>query len=123
MSKKALSSDMAVEALISTGMKKNTAKVLVHLAANKRTTSDEVEEQFGLGQPGVSASIHDLDNMGWIHTESVKGPGKGRPKHTYTLSKPFMEIVSEIETAQRAKIMEMESNISNLRTMYDTEDD
>jgi len=117
MAKKDFSTESAVNALVSTGMKKNTAKVLIHLAIHKTTTSDEVERVFGLGQPGVSASIHDLDDRGWIRIKQVKGTGKGRPKHTYFLSKPFSSIIEEIEAWERARAAAILSNVSDLKSM------
>jgi len=108
--------DFVIKALINTGMSKNTSKVFTYIAMNKGTTSEKIEREMCLRQPDVSVSVQDLYSKGWLNRVSIKGTGKGRPKYLYTLSKPFKEIVTEIEKAEKDKIKEIESNIKDMKS-------
>lgn len=107
--------DQTVTALMNTGLSKNSAKVLVYITLNQGTTSENIERDMNLRQPDVSVSVQDLYSRGWLSRVSVKRAGKGRPKYIYNLSKPFRDIVSEIERGEMEKIKEMEENIKKLR--------
>ena len=110
------SGDQMIAALMSTGMKKNTSKVLVFIALNSGTTSENIERAMRLRQPDVSVSVQELYDLGWLGRVSVRGTGKGRPKYVYTLSKPFSEIVNEIEKSERDKIKKIEENLKQMRS-------
>jgi predicted transcriptional regulator len=108
--------DFVIKALMNTGMSRNTAKVFTYIAMNKGTTSEKIEREMCLRQPDVSVSVQDLYSRGWLNRVSIKGTGKGRPKYLYTLSKPFKDIVSEIERTEKEKIKEIESNIKDMKS-------
>lgn len=108
--------DLVITALVNTNMSRNTAKVLVYIATNHGTTSENIERDMCLRQPDVSVSVQDLYTKGWLSRVSVKGTGKGRPKYIYTLSKPFKDIVTEIETTELDKIKAIEANIKEIRS-------
>jgi Predicted transcriptional regulator len=110
------SGDQMITALMSTGMKKNTSKVLVFIALNSGTTSENIERAMRLRQPDVSVSVQELYDLGWLGRVSVRGTGKGRPKYVYTLSKPFSEIVDEIEKSEKEKILKIEENLKQMRS-------
>ena len=110
------SGDQMIAALMSTGMKKNTSKVLVFIALNSGTTSENIERAMRLRQPDVSVSVQELHDLGWLGRISVRGTGKGRPKYVYTLSKPFSEIVNEIEKSEKDKIRKIEENLKQMRS-------
>jgi len=110
------SGDQMIAALMSTGMKKNTSKVLVFIALNSGTTSENIERAMRLRQPDVSVSVQELYDLGWLGRVSVRGTGKGRPKYVYTLSKPFSEIVNEIEKSEKDKIKKIEENLKQMRS-------
>lgn len=108
-------SEFVTERLIRTGMNKNSAKVLVYIALNQGTTSENIERDMNLRQPDVSVSVQDLYKRGWLSRVSVKRLGKGRPKYIYNLSKPFRDIVDEIGREEMEKIKEIEENIRGLK--------
>ena len=110
------SGDQMITALMSTGMKKNTSKVLVFIALNSGTTSENIERAMRLRQPDVSVSVQELYDLGWLGRVSVRGTGKGRPKYVYTLSKPLSEIVNEIEKGEKEKIRKIEENLRQMRS-------
>jgi len=110
------SGDQMITALMSTGMKKNTSKVLVFIALNSGTTSENIERAMRLRQPDVSVSVQELYDLGWLGRVSVRGTGKGRPKYVYTLSKPLSEIVNEIEKGEKEKIKKIEENLRQMRS-------
>lgn len=104
-----------IEGLIKTGLSKSSAKVLVYIALNQGTTSENIERDMSLRQPDVSVSVQDLYGRGWLSRVSVKRIGKGRPKYIYNLSKPFRDIVDEIEKSELEKINGIEDNIRELK--------
>jgi len=107
--------DLVIASLVNTGMSRNTAKVFVYIATNPNTTSETIEREMRLRQPDVSVSVQDLYSKGWLSRVSVKGTGKGRPKYIYTLSKPFRDIVAEIERSEMEKIAAIEANIKDIQ--------
>ena len=110
------SEDQTITALLNAGMKRNSAKVLVFIALNSGTTSENVERAMRLRQPDVSVSVQELYENGWLGRVSVRGTGKGRPKYVYTLSKPFGAIIDEIAEKEKKKIADIESNLKKLRS-------
>ena len=109
------SEDQTIAALLNAGMKRNSAKVLVYIALNSGTTSENVERAMRLRQPDVSVSVQELYDNGWLGRVSVRGTGKGRPKYVYTLSKPFGAIIEEVAAKEMKKITEIEANLKKLR--------
>jgi len=106
-----------IEGLIKTGLSRNAAKVLVYISMHQGTTSESIEGDMRLRQPDVSVSVQDLYGRGWLGRVSVKRVGKGRPKYVYSLSKPFRDIISEIESTEMEKIREIEENIKGMKSI------
>lgn len=109
-------SETVIRALVSTGLSRNSAKVLVYISMNEGATSENIERDMTLRQPDVSVAVQDLYTKGWLSRISVKKVGKGRPKYIYNLSKPFRDIVDEIETSEMKRIKDIEMNISSLKS-------
>lgn len=108
--------ESVVSALVNTGISRNSAKVLVYISMNEGATSENIERDMSLRQPDVSVSVQDLYGRGWLSRVSVKKVGKGRPKYIYNLSKPFRDIVDEIEISETERIKEIRSNIEDLKS-------
>lgn len=103
--------------LVALSLRRNAAKVLIHIAFNGEMTSDDLEEALGIGQPSVSAAIKDLCGMGWLTIEHMRSDTKGRPRHTYKLSKGFSEIADEIEGIAKIRIWEINEGLRYLRSV------
>ncbi len=106
-----------VQRLVFTGMQKNMARALVVLANRGDTTSVDVEKGTGLRQPEVSITMQELRRLKWVDKRDIKKKGKGRPVHSYRLSRSLSDIVDEVEKGERMKIEEIEGNLSRLRVL------
>jgi predicted transcriptional regulator len=104
-----------VNFLVSAGIKKNIGKTLSYLRKVQETTSVEIERATGLRQPEVSISMQWLEKKQWIIKRDIKKEGKGRPVFGYRLSKPFKEIIEDIEKDLKSKIDLVDSNIAGLK--------
>lgn len=104
-----------VDLLTQTGVSKNIARTLVVLATQGETTSVGVEKAAGLRQPEVSISMKELRTRGWVRKRDIKKEGKGRPLHSYMLTKPFDKIVDEIVKAERKRIKTIEETVRQLQ--------
>jgi predicted transcriptional regulator len=80
-----------------------------------------VERATGLRQPEVSIAIQELRDRGWVAKRDIKLERKGRPVHSYRLSRPFEQIISSINAAQKARIKKMEAALGRLRTLVKKE--
>ena len=89
--------------LISVGVRKTIARVIVFFASTKEATSREIERGTDLRQPEVSIAIKYLTNQGWINRGKVPSEGKGRPQKKYRLSVKITEIVSSIESQKKSE--------------------
>ncbi len=98
-----------------TGVSKNIARTLVVLAAQGETTSLGVEKAAGLRQPEVSICMKELRARGWVKKRDIKKEGKGRPLHSYVLTKPFEKIVEELAKAERKRIKAIEETVKQLQ--------
>ena len=88
------------------GLRRNVSKILVILAQVDELTSKELEQIANLRQPEVSVAAGILQQKGWAKQRKIKGKGKGRPTHAYSLKKPFNKILQDVE---REKEKELES--------------
>ncbi len=104
-----------VDLLMRTGVSKNIARTLVVLATRGETTSLGVEKAAGLRQPEVSISMKELRARGWVKKRDIKKEGKGRPLHSYILTKPFEKIVEELAKAERRRIKAIEETVRQLQ--------
>ncbi len=104
------------ELLQKAGLPKNVAKTLAYMRKKGEVTSVEIEKNTTLRQPEVSIAMQWLKKRGWVTKRDLKKEGKGRPVHGYRLTKPFPEIVEEINKELREKIKEIENLIKNLNS-------
>ena len=107
----------AIDRLIFTGMSRNLAKTLVFLSKREETTSVQIEKATGLRQPEVSLAMQELRRRRWVTKRDIKKEGKGRPVHSYRLSKPFSKIVSSIKSQEDKKIERIVKNMNELRSL------
>jgi predicted transcriptional regulator len=90
--------------LVSLGIKKNTARVLVYLAHARDVTSRQLERGTDLRQPEVSLALKYLFERNWVESTQTNAPGKGRPFKIYNLSRPIEEIITDIESEKQQEL-------------------
>lgn len=106
-----------LEALVRSGITRSAAKVLLYIAMEGNVQSTDIEKDVCLGQSGVSAAIRELSQFGWLRITAVSSQTKGRPRHIYNLSKPFDEIVDDVEEMEEKRAMSIRSGLDDLRKM------
>lgn len=106
-----------LEALVRSGITRSAAKVLLYIAMEGNVQSADIEKDVCLGQSGVSAAIRELSQFGWLRTTAIPSQAKGRPRHIYNLSKPFGEIIDDIEMMEERRTMSIRSGLDDLRKM------
>ncbi len=104
-----------INGLINTGVNKHVAKVLAFVAVNEGTKSIDIQMATELKQPEVSIAVRKLEDMGWVHKDSIKLGKSGRPFYEYSLNKGLDEIIAEIETRERAKVKVIEDNLKDIK--------
>lgn len=97
------------------GLRRNSVRILTHLANNRDVTADELEVLMDISQPSVSTAIKELIDRGWVETNFIRSEGKGRPRHQYSLSKPYEEVVDDIEFETQYLINRLERGIRFFR--------
>ncbi len=102
--------------LITIGIKKNVAKVLVFLADSPETTSRAIERGTDLRQPEVNIVMHYLMDQGWIVSREKKVESKGRPLKIYELAMPFTRIIDLIDEEKKK---EATSKLTKIRKLWD----
>ncbi|MBD6955978.1 MAG: ArsR family transcriptional regulator [Thermoplasmatales archaeon] len=100
------------------GLPKNVAKTLAYLRYHEDSLAVDIEFNAGLRQPEVSVAIQYLISKDWIKKKNIKKEGKGRPVRIYRLSKPFQEIIKDIEEEKKDSISKMEMLMENLKKFY-----
>ncbi len=103
--------------LMQMSVPRNVAKALVYMKGRPETTSVEIEKNANLRQPEVSIAMRILKEHGWIVKRDIKKEGKGRPVHGYRLSKPFAEIIKELEEDQKKRIADMQSVLGQIQSL------
>jgi predicted transcriptional regulator len=103
------------DALISLGMSRNAARMLVHLQNVDEASSRELEKGTGLHQPEVSIAAKDLKESGWINMREVPKTGKGRPYKMFSLKISFNNIIDQLEKQQEKAVDEVRSRIELLK--------
>lgn len=104
-----------INLLTRTGMAKNVARTLAFLRNREETTSVEIETSTALRQPEVSIAMQELRRRKWVIKRDIKKEGKGRPVHSYKLAIAFERIVEMIDKEERKRIVDIESNVKELR--------
>ena len=104
-----------VEMFVKTGLSRAAARTLLILARGDEIVSTQIEKAAGLRQPEVSMALKDMRARGWVTKRDQRGDGKGRPTHLYRLAEPITKIVAEIEKTERARVKDIESNITALK--------
>ena len=105
------------DALISLGMSRNAARMLVHLQNVDEASSRELEKGTGLHQPEVSIAAKNLKERGWINMREVPKTGKGRPYNMFSLKIGFSEIIDQLEKEQENAVDEVRSRIELLKKL------
>ncbi len=99
------------------GIRQNSVRILKYMAANDKVTSDELEAVVEISQPSISIAIKELINRGWVNVEFIRAEGKGRPRHLYSLSKPFGDIVDDIDAEARSLMGRLEKGVKFFREL------
>ncbi len=97
------------------GLRRNSVRILAHLGNNREVTADELEVLMNISQPSVSTAIKELIERGWVETSFIRSEGKGRPRHQYSLSKPYEKVVDDIELETRDLINQLERGVRFFR--------
>ncbi|HVP97261.1 MarR family transcriptional regulator [Methanoregula sp.] len=90
--------------LISIGIPRIVAKVLVFLANTPEASSRDIERGADLRQPEVSLAMHYLQEQGWIASRLDKTDTIGRPQNYFRLSRPIAEIIGQIQSEKEIEI-------------------
>jgi predicted transcriptional regulator len=101
--------------LITIGLKRNVAKVLVYLSNTSEATSRDIERGTDLRQPEVSIAMRTLNQNEWIESRESKAESKGRPVKIYRLSRPIEEIMDIIESKKRKEVKSQLDLIQKVR--------
>lgn len=101
--------------LITIGLKRNVAKVLVYLSNTSEATSRDIERGTDLRQPEVSIAMRTLNQNEWIESRESKAESKGRPVKIYRLSRPIEEIMDIIEIKKRKEVKNQLDLIQKVR--------
>ncbi len=109
--------------LVSLGIKRNIAKVLVYLASIPEATAREIERGTDLRQPEVSIAMHRLIKENWVDSRESKAESKGRPVKIYRLSCPISEIVDAIEEEKRQETEKQQDIMQRLRLITTESED
>ncbi|HVL88311.1 MAG TPA: ArsR family transcriptional regulator [Candidatus Thermoplasmatota archaeon] len=97
------------------GLAPNTARALSFLRLVREATSAEIETGAGLRQPEVSVAMQQLRAREWVRKRDLHREGKGRPVHAYALTRPFPEIVDELERGVREAASRQLTAIERIR--------
>jgi predicted transcriptional regulator len=106
-----------VDALISLGMNRPAARMLVYVQQVNEAKSTELEMGTGLRQPEVSIAAKQLEERDWINEREEKKPGKGRPFKVYSLKVGFQDIIAELEKKQKKAVEEGQAKIERLKEL------
>jgi len=93
-----------VRLLVSLGIQKNIAKVLVYLASAGDVTSRQMERGGDLRQPEVSLAMRYLSERNWVRSYDAGTTGKGRPIRIYSLARPIEDIIGDIEEEKQREL-------------------
>jgi predicted transcriptional regulator len=99
------------------GLRRVDARALALFMDGKQRTSMEIEQEAGLRQPEVSATMPRMVRMGWFSIEYVKKEGKGRPYFIYSLAKAYSEICDDIARERGKMIACMMRDMNELRAV------
>ncbi len=104
-----------VSLLISLGLSKNVAKILVFLFRVKETIPVIIERNVNLRQPEVSVALKKLEEKGWGESRNIKRGTRGRPISSYRLLLSPEKIITSIEEKKEDEIKKTKENIKKLR--------
>ena len=113
-----ISDEQVIEKLSKLGLRRNMAKMLVVLAQVDELTSKELEQIANLRQPEVSVAAGMLQKRGWAKQRRIKGKGKGRPAHVYSMKKPFDEILRDMEIEKEKELESVKKLISDVAKAF-----
>lgn len=90
--------------LVSIGLPRIVARVLVFLANAAEASSRDIERGADLRQPEVSLAMQYLQEQGWIASRLEKTDAIGRPQNLFRLSRPIAEIIGQIQKEKEIEI-------------------
>jgi predicted transcriptional regulator len=105
------------ETLTNLGLKRNVAKILVHLKSAEEVTARDLEIASDLRQPEVSIAMRELKNLNWISEREEKKPGKGRPYKVYKLKTKTGNIIAFLEEQKKKESQIVMANIKKLKEL------
>lgn len=106
-----------VDILKTAGFQKNVARSLVYMLKVREASSRGIELATGLRQPEVSIAMQKLKSRGWVTASEIKGKGKGRPTHSYSLAMKPARIIRKIEESELQRIREIKDNLQTLKKL------
>jgi predicted transcriptional regulator len=102
--------------LITIGLPRIVAKVLVFLANAPEASSRDIERGADLRQPEVSLAMQYLYAEGWVASRLDKTDAIGRPQNIFRLARPIEEIIGRIQAEKESEIrrkMDLAQKIRN----------
>jgi predicted transcriptional regulator len=101
--------------LVTTGTKKNVAKVLVYFTRTPEATSKDIERGTDLRQPEVSSAMKYLVERGWFKSRESSVETKGRPMKAYEMVKSIREIMDAIEKEKKKEANDQLALVKKMR--------
>lgn len=101
---------------LNAGLDRKEAKVLNCFFEEDKLFSRQIEHKADLRQPEASVSLGCLVKKGWLTYKKVRGKGKGRPQHIYSLKENKNKILTDLINNLRKEQEKLEGTISKLKT-------
>jgi predicted transcriptional regulator len=105
--------------LITIGLPRIVANVLVFLANTPEASSRDIERGADLRQPEVSLAMQYLQAQGWIASRLDKTEAIGRPQNLFRLSRPIAEILDHIQREKESEIRRKMALAQKIRSYVD----
>ena len=107
------------EVFLNAGLDRNEAKVLNRFFEEDKLFSRQIEHELRMRQPEASIALGRLVERGWLTYKEIRGKGKGRPQHLYSLKESKKTIITELINNLRTEQEKIEKTISKLELKYE----
>ena len=107
-----------IASLVSLGVQKNVAKILVFFIENKTGVCQDIQEYAEIRQPAVSMGMDYLRKRGWVYGEKIKSYKRGTFVTRYRML-PLEKIIDEIERDVREKNERTRALFRKIRIMIE----
>ena len=101
------------------GVSHPAAQILVCLLVKGPNDSPELQNSCGIRQPEVSSGVAELVELGIVEIEEVRGNGRGRPRHLYSLCGGIAVTLEPILLRAHKNLENLAREISRLEQIAD----